>query len=64
MKLTYSTHIRISKEHNDFLSEVAIKLGFRKTDLIRFILNRGIKQLKQDSIEAEGIENLEITIKH
>lgn len=45
------------------LNEISDILGFKKTDLIRFLLNRSLEQLKADKIEAGGYDKLEFTLK-
>lgn len=55
--------MRLSKEMNDLLNELAEVLGFRKTDLARFLLNRSLVILKAD-IKKHGIENLDFSIRN
>jgi len=54
---------RISKETNDLLQEATKNLPFKKTNLIRFLLNRALRQLKSDSLKAGGYKNLNITLR-
>jgi len=63
MKLTRPTKIRITQEMEKELNEISDILGFKKTDLIRFLLNRSLEQLKADKIEAGGYDKLEFTLK-
>jgi hypothetical protein len=55
--------LRISSETNSLLNEAAAKLDFKKPDLIRFLLNRSLQQLKSDSIRAGGYDQLQITLR-
>jgi len=54
---------RVTKKTNDLLNEITENLSFKKSDLIRFLLNRALRQLKADSVRAGGYENLSITLK-
>lgn len=38
-------HIRLSKYHYDSINEIAKKLGFTKTDVIRYAINDLIKEI-------------------
>lgn len=55
--------LRIDNEMANLLQEASTKLGIRQPDLIRFLLNRSLKQLKCSAIEAGGFENLEFSLK-
>lgn len=55
--------LRIDAEMASLLKESCKKLGFKQPDLIRLLLNRSLKQLKSDAIEAGGFSNLEFTIR-
>lgn len=55
--------LRITEEMDELLNEASSKLDFKKADLVRFLLNRALKQLKAASIEARGFENLEFSLK-
>lgn len=48
---------------DSILSEATNKLQFKKPDLVRFLLNRALMQLKADSIKAKGYENLSFTLR-
>ena len=65
--MTPENHIiksfRISKEVNDLLNEAYKELGFKKTDIVKFLLHRSLMQLKSDSIQAGGYDKLSITLK-
>lgn len=56
--------IRIDEEMNNLLNEAVEKIGFKKTELIRYLLNRALQQLKSDSIQAHGFDKLEFTLRH
>lgn len=55
--------IRITESTNNLIIEACEKLGFKKADLIRFLLNRSLKQLKSDSVKAGGYENLDFSLR-
>lgn len=54
---------RVSKEMFALIQEATQQLGFKQTDLIRFLLNRSLMQLKADSIQAKGYDKLSFTLK-
>lgn len=45
------------------IKEVSEATGFKETDLIRFLLNRSLEQLKSDKQKAGGYDKLEITLR-
>lgn len=55
--------LRISDRLHKLLKEASEETGIKMTDLARFLLVRGIKKMKEDSVKAGGYENLEISIK-
>lgn len=55
--------LRISKSMDDELTDAAMQLGFRKTDIIRFLLNRSLKHLREDVQKAGGYDNLTFSIR-
>lgn len=54
--------LRISKEMDELLTEVADKLGFKKTHLARILLNKSLNNLRHDIIKY-GIDNLSFELK-
>jgi len=55
--------LRIDGDMDKLLNEATEQLGFKKPDLIRFLLNRSLQQLKSDSIRAGGFDKLEFTLR-
>ena len=55
---------RVEKETLILLEEASAGLGLNKPDLIRFLLNRSLMQLRTDKIKAGSYEALEITIRN
>ncbi len=55
---------RVEKETLILLEEASKGLGLNKPDLIRFLLNRSLMQLRTDKIKAGSYEALEITIRN
>lgn len=45
------------------LKKISEELGFRESDLIRFLLNGSLEQLKRDSIQAGGMDKLTFTLR-
>ena len=55
-------HIKITQQMSEDLKVIAQQLGFRETDLIRFLLNSAIKKLKSSKQKAGGYDNLEFSL--
>lgn len=55
--------MRLTEDTDNLLTEASEKIGLKKTELARFLLNKSLKKLKADSIQAGGYDNLEITIR-
>lgn len=64
MKLNYTIRIRITTEMKEDIKKISEQLGFKESDLLRFLINRSITQLKTDSINAGGLDKLEFTLRH
>ena len=58
MKLNSTTKLRITTEMKTDIKDISNKLGFKESDLCRYLLNRAIQQLKADSIKAGGYDKL------
>ncbi|GAF96107.1 unnamed protein product [marine sediment metagenome] len=56
-------HFRLEQETDEELIKISQALGFDKSKVIRMLVNRGIKKLKQDALKVGGLENLEISVK-
>jgi len=54
---------RVSKKTKELLEEASQELSLSQTDLIRFLLNKSLVDLKSDSQRAKGYQNLSITLK-
>ena len=55
-------HIKLTQSMAEEIKIIAQSLGFRETDLIRFLLNSAIKKLKASKQKAGGYDNLEFSL--
>ncbi len=63
MKKTSRVILRITTKMKDEIKKISDDLGFKETDITRYLLNSAIQKIKSDSIEAGGYSNLVITLK-
>jgi hypothetical protein len=61
MKKNYPLNIKIDLECNNLINEILAKLNketnfdFKKSDLIRVLLNRGLMEIKTGSIQSKEL---------
>jgi len=63
MKKNIVKSLKLTSEMDMEIKEVSEATGFKETDLIRFLLNRSLEQLKSDKQKAGGYDKLEITLR-
>ena len=55
--------IRLTEELYKLIEEAGIGVGINKSELIRYLLNKSLRELKKDSIKAGGYDKLEVTLR-
>jgi len=53
----------VDSEMDEELNKICKELGFKKTNIIRFLLNRALAQLKAEGQKAGGYSHLEFSFK-
>lgn len=55
--------IRLTEKLNNAINEASLGVGINKSELVRYLLNKSLHELKNDSIKAGGYDKLEVTLK-